>query len=99
MHANGGCNVAWNDAEKTWDCPCHGSRFAIDGTMITGPANHDLECITIAMAVVVKLDFDNRYKMVPLTDDLRVTTFTSELENGSEIPLRVEIKRKRRNRR
>lgn len=47
--------------------------------------------MTIAMAVVVKLDFNNHYEMVPLSDDLRVTGFTSELENGSSIPLRVDI--------
>lgn len=46
-----GCHVAWNNAEKTWDCPCHGSRFAIDGTMITGPASHDLERINIAALI------------------------------------------------
>jgi len=36
------CNLIFNEIEKTWDCPCHGSRFDIDGKCIQGPSSYDI---------------------------------------------------------
>lgn len=41
------CIVAWNNAEKTWDCPCHGGRYAANGALLTGPARKGLEQIIV----------------------------------------------------
>ncbi|CAM5247166.1 Glycine/D-amino acid oxidase-like deaminating enzyme/nitrite reductase/ring-hydroxylating ferredoxin subunit OS=Streptomyces violarus OX=67380 GN=FHS41_001727 PE=4 SV=1 [Streptomyces violarus] len=38
-----GCLVAFNSAERAWECPCHGSRFDTDGKVIQGPATKPLE--------------------------------------------------------
>ena len=37
-----GCGLIFNEVEKTWDCPCHGSRFDLDGKCIMGPSNYDI---------------------------------------------------------
>lgn len=42
------CNVDWNSAEKSWDCPCHGSRFSYDGELLTGPSRKGLDKIDIS---------------------------------------------------
>jgi glycine/D-amino acid oxidase-like deaminating enzyme/nitrite reductase/ring-hydroxylating ferredoxin subunit len=41
------CQVGWNSAEKSWDCPCHGSRYNFDGELLTGPARKDLQQIAV----------------------------------------------------
>lgn len=38
-----GCRLVWNPVEESWDCPCHGSRFAEDGKLIDNPAQIDLK--------------------------------------------------------
>jgi len=43
-----GCVVHWNSAERSWDCPCHGSRFATDGQVLHGPAALPLEAVLLS---------------------------------------------------
>ena len=43
-----GLTLRWNRAETSWDCPCHGSRFGHDGTLLQGPAVHDLQRLDVS---------------------------------------------------
>ncbi|HTF27253.1 MAG TPA: FAD-dependent oxidoreductase, partial [Flavitalea sp.] len=45
------CEVKWNSAEKSWDCPCHGGRFDCQGRLLTGPPSRDLEQVSIEQLI------------------------------------------------
>jgi Rieske Fe-S protein len=40
-----GCELNWNNAERSWDCPCHGGRFAYDGRLLEGPPSNPLKIL------------------------------------------------------
>lgn len=59
-----GCYVHWNEAEISWDCPCHGARFGPTGHLLNGPAIQDL----------AKDDYDENAPMVPETYEYPIRT-------------------------
>jgi nitrite reductase/ring-hydroxylating ferredoxin subunit len=48
--SHAGCRVRWNSFEQCWDCPCHGSHFAVDGTALNAPAVNSLPTVETAGA-------------------------------------------------
>ena len=74
-----GCSTCWNGAEKSWDCPCHGSRFHWDGTVLEGPAVKDLPSVTLARG----LSQTNR--VAEARPSPGASTYTGALDGGTRM--------------
>jgi len=48
-----GCIVSWNASEKSWDCPCHGGRFDVDGCVLTGPPRDSLKKVEVSGSKII----------------------------------------------
>jgi cytochrome b6-f complex iron-sulfur subunit len=59
-----GCSVQWRQDERRFDCPCHGSRFREDGTVISGPAPRPLEWYAVALSPDGYLEVDTDEQVV-----------------------------------
>lgn len=57
-HFNG--EVHWNPIENSWDCPCHGSRFDVNGEVLCGPALHGLEKVNVEQEKRMNLNLQNK---------------------------------------
>ncbi|HVR33201.1 MAG TPA: FAD-dependent oxidoreductase [Acidimicrobiia bacterium] len=51
-----GCTVKWNEAETSWDCPCHGSRFDVDGRVLNAPATRPLQAVDVTFETPGELE-------------------------------------------
>mgnify|MGYP000591341112 CR=1 FL=1 len=61
-----GCTVGWNEAARSFDCPCHGSRFEIDGTVKKGPAKRPLTAYAVSSdGATLRFSFASGQTMEP----------------------------------